>query len=144
MVKPKYQAPDKATVRQAIKQQFKVNLLKTDMVNAFALASGDVYVTRGMLDMIAKKTGKKVDASNDALGHILALAVLLHHGVAMTRLTVPEKAKDEISEHGFSLFLVRAITARFGSVNEKTRCSAYMERSSAAPKTLRPSVGQGL
>ncbi|HEY5924994.1 MAG TPA: tetratricopeptide repeat protein [Kofleriaceae bacterium] len=55
-----------------LKQQFKVNLLKTDMVNAFALASGDVYVTRGMLDMIAKKTGKKVDASNDALGHILA------------------------------------------------------------------------
>jgi len=55
-----------------IKQQFKVNLLNTDMVNAFALASGDVYVTRGMLDMIKKKTGKTVDANNDALGHILA------------------------------------------------------------------------
>lgn len=55
-----------------IKQQFKVNLLNTDMVNAFALASGDVYVTRGMLELIAKKTGKKVDANNDALGHILA------------------------------------------------------------------------
>jgi tetratricopeptide (TPR) repeat protein len=74
-------APEKAMLEDVvrrladgsgIKQQFKVNLLKTDMVNAFALASGDVYVTRGMLDMIAKKTGKKVDANNDALGHILA------------------------------------------------------------------------
>jgi tetratricopeptide (TPR) repeat protein len=74
-------APEKAMLEDivrrladgsGIKQQFKVNLLKTDMVNAFALASGDVYVTRGMLDMIKKKTGKTVDASNDALGHILA------------------------------------------------------------------------
>ena len=56
----------------AVKQRFKVNLLNTDMVNAFALASGDVYVTRGMLDLIKKKTGKPVDANNDALGHILA------------------------------------------------------------------------
>jgi tetratricopeptide (TPR) repeat protein len=55
-----------------IKQPFKVNLLNTNMVNAFALASGDVYVTRGMLDLIQKKTGKKPDANNDALGHILA------------------------------------------------------------------------
>lgn len=74
-------APEKAMLEDVvrrladgsgIKQQFKVNLLNTDMVNAFALASGDVYVTRGMLDLIQKKTGKKVDANNDALGHILA------------------------------------------------------------------------
>jgi tetratricopeptide (TPR) repeat protein len=78
-VEPK--APEKAMLEDVvrrladgsgIKQQFKVNLLKTDMVNAFALASGDVYVTRGMLDMIKKKTGKPVDANNDALGHIMA------------------------------------------------------------------------
>lgn len=55
-----------------VKMQFKVNVLNTDMVNAFALASGDVYVTRGMLDLIHKKTGKPADANNDALGHILA------------------------------------------------------------------------
>ncbi len=74
-------APEKAMLEDVvrrladgsgIKTQFKVNLLNTDMVNAFALASGDVYVTRGMLDMIKKKTGKTVDANNDALGHILA------------------------------------------------------------------------
>ncbi|HEX5058761.1 MAG TPA: M48 family metalloprotease [Kofleriaceae bacterium] len=74
-------APEKAMLEDVvrrladgsgIKMQFKVNLLNTDMVNAFALASGDVYVTRGMLDLIAKKTGKKPDANNDALGHILA------------------------------------------------------------------------
>ncbi|HEY5950395.1 MAG TPA: tetratricopeptide repeat protein [Kofleriaceae bacterium] len=74
-------APEKAMLEDvvrrladgsAIKTQFKVNLLNTDMVNAFALASGDVYVTRGMLELIKKKTGKTVDANNDALGHILA------------------------------------------------------------------------
>jgi tetratricopeptide (TPR) repeat protein len=55
-----------------VKQQFRVQLLGTKMVNAFALADGNVYVTRGMLDMIQKKTGKPIDANNDALGHILA------------------------------------------------------------------------
>ncbi len=74
-------APEKAMLEDVVrrladgsgvKQQFKVNLLNTDMVNAFALASGDVYVTRGMLKLLEKKTGKTVDASNDALGHILA------------------------------------------------------------------------
>ncbi len=55
-----------------IKQQFRVQLLGTDTVNAFALADGNVYVTRGMLDLIKKKTGRPIDAKNDALGHILA------------------------------------------------------------------------
>ncbi len=56
----------------AIKQQFRVQVLGTDQVNAFALADGNVYVTRGMFDLIKTKTGKKVDANNDILGHILA------------------------------------------------------------------------
>lgn len=55
-----------------IRQQFKVQLLATKSVNAFALADGNVYVTRGMLDLIKKKTGRPIDANNDALGHILA------------------------------------------------------------------------
>ena len=55
-----------------VEQQFRVQLLATDMLNAFALADGNVYVTRGMLDHIAKKSGKPIDANNDMLGHILA------------------------------------------------------------------------
>lgn len=56
----------------AVKQRFRVQILGTEQVNAFALADGNVYVTRGMFDLIKKKTGKKVDANNDILGHILA------------------------------------------------------------------------
>ena len=55
-----------------IKQRFRVQLLGTNTVNAFALADGNVYVTRGMLDLIKKKTGRPIDTKNDALGHILA------------------------------------------------------------------------
>jgi tetratricopeptide (TPR) repeat protein len=74
-------APEKAILEDivrkladgsGVKLQFKVQLLGTKMVNAFALADGNVYVTRGMLDLIAKKTGRPIDANNDALGHILA------------------------------------------------------------------------
>jgi predicted Zn-dependent protease len=74
-------APEKAVLEDivrkladgsGVKQQFKVQLLGTQMVNAFALADGNVYVTRGMLDLIKKKSGKPIDANNDALGHILA------------------------------------------------------------------------
>jgi predicted Zn-dependent protease len=56
----------------ALKQQFRVQLLASKQVNAFALADGNVYVTRGMLDMIKDKLGKPIDANNDVLGHILA------------------------------------------------------------------------
>lgn len=74
-------APEKAVLEDVVrrlaegsgvKQAFRVQLLGTSMVNAFALASGDVYVTRGMLDLIKKKSGKPIDANNDILGHILA------------------------------------------------------------------------
>jgi predicted Zn-dependent protease len=58
----------------AVKQQFQVKLVTTKMVNAFALADGRVYVTRGLLDTIGQTLppGKKLDASNDLLGHVLA------------------------------------------------------------------------
>lgn len=74
-------APEKAAVEDivrrlaegsAVKHQFRVQVLGTEQVNAFALADGNVYVTRGMFDLIKKKTGKKVDSNNDILGHILA------------------------------------------------------------------------
>jgi predicted Zn-dependent protease len=56
-----------------IKQQFKVGLVGSKMVNAFALADGHVYVTRGLLDLMLKKQpNKQIDANHDALGHILA------------------------------------------------------------------------
>ncbi len=74
-------APEKAMLEDivrrlsegsALKTVFKVQLLNTDQVNAFALADGNVYVTKGMLDLIKKKMGKPVDANNDTLAHILA------------------------------------------------------------------------
>ncbi len=74
-------APEKAMLEDivrrlsegsALKTVFKVQLLNTDQVNAVALADGNVYVTKGMLDLIKKKMGKPVDANNDTLAHILA------------------------------------------------------------------------
>jgi predicted Zn-dependent protease len=74
-------APEKAMLEDivrrlsegsALKTVFKVQLLGTNQVNAFALADGNVYVTRGMIDLIKKKMGKSVDANNDVLAHILA------------------------------------------------------------------------
>ena len=58
----------------AVKQRFEVKLVATKLPNAFALADGRVYVTRGLLDMIAKTlpSGQKIDANNDLLGHVLA------------------------------------------------------------------------
>lgn len=57
----------------AVKQQFRVSVLTTGMVNAFALPDGHVYVTRGLFELMKKKLPQRpVDAGNDALGHILA------------------------------------------------------------------------
>ncbi|HEY0481820.1 MAG TPA: tetratricopeptide repeat protein [Kofleriaceae bacterium] len=74
-------APEKAVIEDivhklldasAVKQQFRVSLLTTGMVNAFALPDGHVYVTRGLIDLMKKKQpGRPIDAGNDALGHIL-------------------------------------------------------------------------
>jgi predicted Zn-dependent protease/Flp pilus assembly protein TadD len=57
-----------------VKQQFQVKLVATRMPNAFALADGRVYVTRGLLDTIGKTLppGKQIDVNNDLLGHVLA------------------------------------------------------------------------
>jgi len=58
----------------AVKQRFEVKLVATRLPNAFALADGRVYVTRGLLDTIGKTLppGQKIDANNDLLGHVLA------------------------------------------------------------------------
>jgi predicted Zn-dependent protease len=56
-----------------IKMQFRVNLVGSHAVNAFALADGRVYVTRGLIDLLKKKYPKEaIDANNDHLGHVLA------------------------------------------------------------------------
>ena len=60
------------TDASAVVQQFRVSVLTSRMVNAFALPDGHVYVTRGLFDLMRKKLPRRpVDASNDALGHIL-------------------------------------------------------------------------
>jgi predicted Zn-dependent protease len=58
----------------AVKQRFEVKLVATKLPNAFALADGRVYVTRGLLDTIGKTLppGRKIDVNNDLLGHVLA------------------------------------------------------------------------
>jgi predicted Zn-dependent protease len=57
----------------AIKTNFKVQLVGSSMVNAFALADGHIYVTRGLLDMLKKKfPNRAIDAKHDPLAHILA------------------------------------------------------------------------
>lgn len=60
------------TEASAVKQQFRVAVLGTRAVNAFALPDGHVYVTRGMIDLMKKAQPQRpIDADNDALGHIL-------------------------------------------------------------------------
>lgn len=62
----------KLTDGSFVKQQFRVSLLTSSMVNAFALPDGHVYVTRGLIDLMKKKLpSRPIDAKNDALGHIL-------------------------------------------------------------------------
>jgi thioredoxin-like negative regulator of GroEL len=52
---------------------FSVAVLKTEMVNAFALPDGSIYFTRGLFDFLKKKWPKrKLDASNDILAHVMA------------------------------------------------------------------------
>ncbi len=75
-------APEKAVLEEivqrladgsAVKQQFRVQLVASSSVNAFALSDGRVYVTRGLLDLMKKKFPKRaIDANNDILGHVLA------------------------------------------------------------------------
>jgi predicted Zn-dependent protease len=60
------------TEASAVKQQFRVSVLATSAVNAFALPDGHVYVTRGMIGLMKKQLPQRpIDADNDALGHIL-------------------------------------------------------------------------
>jgi len=75
-------APERAVVEDvvrkladasAVKQSFKVQVVGSTIPNAFALADGRVYVTRGLLQLLVKTSGgKPVDAKNDLLGHVLA------------------------------------------------------------------------
>ncbi len=51
----------------------KVAVLKTPVVNAMAMPNGNVYFTRGFLDLLKTKWPKqKVDANNDTLAHVMA------------------------------------------------------------------------
>ncbi|HKE17481.1 MAG TPA: M48 family metalloprotease [Kofleriaceae bacterium] len=52
---------------------FSVAVLKTEMVNAFALPDGSIYFTRGLFDFLKKKwPRRKLDATNDILAHVMA------------------------------------------------------------------------
>lgn len=76
---------NKLAQASAVKQRFKVSLLTSSAVNAFALPDGNVYVTRGLLDLLkARLPQRPIDASHDVLGHILAHElqhVIRRHGV---------------------------------------------------------------
>ncbi len=77
-------APEKAVLEEILARlrksgdvssrfTFHVSVLKTEMVNAFALPDGSIYFTRGMFDFVKKKWPKrKLDANNDVLGHVMA------------------------------------------------------------------------
>jgi predicted Zn-dependent protease len=77
-------APEKAVLEEIVaklaaasesssKFAFKVGVLKTGMVNAFALPDGSIYVTRGLFDMLKRRWPKRpIDARHDVLGHVMA------------------------------------------------------------------------
>ncbi|MBP6628446.1 MAG: tetratricopeptide repeat protein [Kofleriaceae bacterium] len=52
---------------------FKVAVLGTRMINAFAMPDGSMYVTRGMFDFLKKNwPNKPIDAKHDVLAHVMA------------------------------------------------------------------------
>jgi len=61
----------KLSEASGIKTSLHVQLVASKQVNAFALSDGSIYVTRGLLEMLEKKTGKKFSDKNDVMGHIL-------------------------------------------------------------------------
>jgi predicted Zn-dependent protease len=51
---------------------FRVAILKSEMVNAFALPDGSIYFTRGLFDFLRSKWPKRaIDGKNDVIGHIM-------------------------------------------------------------------------
>ncbi len=77
----------------------KVAVLGTKIVNALALPSGNIYVTRGMLDRLKQRWPSRViDADHGPLAHVLAHEIahcLRRHSMqsAMYREAVKESAK---------------------------------------------------
>lgn len=75
---------------------FRVQVLKTEMVNALALPDGSIYFTRGLFDYLKKKWPKRrIDADNDVLGHVMAhemAHVIRRH--TMTSMIYQEAVKD--------------------------------------------------
>ncbi|HTE56020.1 MAG TPA: tetratricopeptide repeat protein [Kofleriaceae bacterium] len=100
-------APEKAALEEILARlrtagdvssrfSFRVSVLKTPMVNALALPDGSIYFTRGLFDYLAKKwPGRKIDAHNDVLGHVMAhemTHVIRRH--TMQSLIYQEAIKD--------------------------------------------------
>ena len=51
---------------------FRVAVLKSEMVNAFALPDGSIYFTRGLFDFLKRKwPNRAIDANNDVIGHVM-------------------------------------------------------------------------
>ena len=75
---------------------FRVSVLKTPMVNAFALPDGSIYFTRGLFDFLKRKwPDRKIDANNDVLGFVMAheMAHVIHRHTVQT-LIYQEAVKD--------------------------------------------------
>ncbi|HYU14644.1 MAG TPA: M48 family metalloprotease, partial [Candidatus Acidoferrum sp.] len=100
-------APEKAALEEILARlrkagdvssrfSFRVSVLKTDMVNAFALPDGSIYFTRGLFDFLKKKwPSRAIDAGNDVLGHVMAhemTHVIRRH--TMQTLIYQEAVKD--------------------------------------------------
>jgi tetratricopeptide (TPR) repeat protein len=75
---------------------FRVSILKSSMVNAFALPDGSLYFTRGLFDFLKRKwPNRKIDANNDVLGHVMGheMAHVLRRHTVQT-LIYHEALKD--------------------------------------------------
>jgi len=58
-------------------QTFKIQLLKTKIVNAFATPNGHIYFTRGFFDFLKKSWPERpIDASHDVLAQVMAHEVV--------------------------------------------------------------------
>jgi predicted Zn-dependent protease len=77
-------APEKAVLEKILARMrragdvssrfsFRVAVLRTPMVNAFALPDGSIYFTRGLFDFVKRKwPRRRLDAENDVLAHVMA------------------------------------------------------------------------
>ncbi len=69
-----------------LRQQFECKILKTDLVNAYALQDGQIYITMGLINLLdSLKNEENIAMLASAIAHEIA-HIVLKHGFEMVKL----------------------------------------------------------